>query len=192
MVYGELAGSSWDPVSSCVPDHKKEKINLTSWYLYNSCKIESIVLFHIFSLKGVSHRRRLTRILSQLKTDATSAASGASGSLEAQRATIVHHLEEVSVSLEDFEQVGQRWSEGETYLTHEVLRRDFPDTWQRCCIDGDVSAGQSFEDECEPTQRFEWPMTHYTSFPRLVAFGRCLLREHADRKSVSFVPIKDY
>ncbi|RUS13831.1 hypothetical protein BC937DRAFT_94708 [Endogone sp. FLAS-F59071] len=189
--HGELSNeqSAVGAWHTLIPLLKFLKTKHKSLHQLAFCKIESIVLFHIFSLKGVSHKRRLTRILSQLKAvDATSVTSGAPGSLEAQRAMIVHHLEEVSLSLEEFEQVGPRWSEGETHLTHEVLRRDFPDTWQRC-IEGDVSAGQSSEDE---TQRFEWPMTHYTSFPRLVAFGRCLLREYADRKNVPFVPIKDY
>ncbi|RUO97129.1 hypothetical protein BC936DRAFT_140932 [Jimgerdemannia flammicorona] len=188
--YVELANEqnaikTWESLMPFLNFVKKKQWVWKQWPLFGlCCKIESIVLFHIFSLKEVQFKRRTSRIATTLRSHDTT--------VEDQRLILVEHLDTIAKLFEEFEHVGTRWSESETHLTHEVLRRDFPETWQKCCIEGDVSVGAFEMEGGETAQRFEWPMTHFTGVPRLVAFGRCLLRELVIRKGISFVPIKDF
>jgi hypothetical protein len=148
--------------------------------------MEVLVYFKVYSFHSVTLRKEM--IKSGLFKGKGSAAKDENG-VSAPTVPIPQEMaSRMLQNLEDWAHIQKRLDECRVWLTPDIARKNFPDTFRKWCIHPDQigQAGQSFERLVPGTsiQKIHWPLGTHLHLHELMGFVEDALDEFQKRKGI--------
>ena len=91
--------------------------------------------------------------------------------------------------LREYEKAERWYRTSEKYLSFSTMATQFPQTFKRVCIEGDLSAGVTLGGEAGVTVEPMFPFTPYSPLHHAAIVSKCMLSEYVSIKKLDYSPI---
>lgn len=91
--------------------------------------------------------------------------------------------------LREYEKAERWYRTSEKYLSFSTMAIQFPQTFKRVCIEGDLSTGITLGGEAGVTVEPMFPFTPYSPLHHAAIVSKCMLSEYVSIKKLDYSPI---
>jgi len=146
--------------------------------------VEVLVYFKVYSYHSMTLRKEMVK--SGLFKGSKGAAAKEENGIPTPTVPVPQEMaSRILQNLEDFAHIQKRLEECRQWLTPDIARKTFPDTFRKWCIHPDQigQAGQNFDRQVPGTsfQKMHWPLGTHLHLHELMGFVESALDEFQKR-----------